>query len=299
MTVHKKRVPRRAVLIGIGTTATAYALGVATPGLIKYLTPDAMKEAYDAVIPSRGYRTNVAFGDSIMRLVRAGAIDPEKFTALYAARGGLPDWVRQLFETSSSEPIVISAATAPYLLNLLWPLGLATKAQFNAHSPLNGRDLPTFASTGGWPLGRARTGVPYFNNVKTLALSEEQEAHVLAVARSTFRPCCNNSAFFQDCNHGSAMLGVLELGAAQGLSEAALFRLAKTVNGYWYPAQYIEMALLFAAVEGTSWKDVDPATAVSAKFASASGWNINVHRPLLQAGLIRRAPRQQQNGCAT
>jgi hypothetical protein len=297
MTEQKKRISRRSVLLGIGTTAAAYGLGVATPGLIERLKPDPVKDAYDAVLPSRGDRTTVVFGDSLLRLVRAGAIDPEKFSALYAARGGLPDWVRQLFE-SSSEPILISSTTAPYLLNLLWPLGVATKTGFNADSPLSGKRLPTFASTGGWRLGRAGTGAAYFNRVATLQLSAGQEARVLEVARKTFRPCCNNSAFFQDCNHGSAMLGLLELGAAQDLSERQLYSLAKTANGYWYPSQYVEMALLFATVKDTPWKDVDPATAVGARFASASGWGANVHRPLSQTGLLGQAPRQPQAGCS-
>jgi hypothetical protein len=298
MAERKKQVSRRAVMIGIGTTATAYALGVATPGLIEHLKPDPLEDAYDAVMPSRGHRTAVTFGDSIMRLVRAGAIDPAKFTALYAPRGGLPDWVQRLFEAPSSEPIMISVVTAPYLLNILWPLGVATKMRFNADSPLNGKDLSRFASTGGWRLGRAGTGALYFNKVEALTLSEEEEARVLAVARNTFRPCCNNSAFFQDCNHGSAMLGLLELAASQGLSETELFHLAKTTNGYWYPTQYIEMALLFATVNDTSWKDIEPATAVRAKFASATGWGRNVHQRLLQTDLYRRLPRQQSAGCA-
>ncbi len=298
MTEQKKRISRRSVLFGIGTTAAAYGLGVATPGLIERLKPDPVKDANDAVLPSRGDRTTVAFGDSLLRLVRAGAIDPEKFSAHYAARGGLPDWVRRLFESSSSEPILISSTTAPYLLNLLWPLGVATKTAINANSPLSGKRLPTFASTGGWRLGRTGTGAAYFNRVATLQLSAEQEARVLEVARKTFRPCCNNSAFFQDCNHGSAMLGLLELGAAQDLSERQLYSLAKTANGYWYPSQYVEMALLFATVEDTPWKDVDPATAVGARFASASGWGANVHRPLSQTGLLGQAPRQPQAGCA-
>lgn len=298
MTEQTRRVSRRAVVIGIGTTAAAYGLGLATPGLIEILKPDPIKDAYDAVLPPEGNRTTVAFGDSILRLVRAGAIDPAKFAALYAPRGGLPDWVQRLFEAPSSEPIMISVVTAPYLLNILWPLGLATKMRFNADSPLNGKDLSRFASTGGWRLGRAETGALYFNKVEALTLSAEEEARVLAVARNTFRPCCNNSAFLQDCNHGSAMLGLLELAASQGLSETELFRLAKTMNGYWYPTQYIEMALLFATVNDTPWKDVEPVTAVRAEFASARGWGLNVHQRLLQTDLYRRLPRQQSAGCA-
>jgi hypothetical protein len=77
-----------------------------------------------------------------------------------------------------------------------------------------------------------------------------------------------------------------------------LFRLAKIVNGYWYPSRYVAMALLLDTAEDTSWKDVDPALAVGAKFASAAGWNINVRRPLSKAGLLRQTPRRQSDGCA-
>ncbi len=298
MIEQKKRVSRRSILFGIGTTAAAYGLGVATPGLIERFKPDPVRDAYDAVLPSRGDRTTVVFGDSLLRLVRAGAIDPEKFNALYAARGGLPDWLPPLFESASAEPILISSATAPYLLNLLWPLGLATKTRFNADSPVGGQRLATLASTAGWRLGRAPTGAAYFNKVATIELSAEQDERVLAVARKTFRPCCDNSAFFQDCNHGSAMLGLLELGAAQDLSEGELYRLAKTANGYWYPSQYVEMALFFATIEDTPWRDVDPATAVGARFASARGWRANVRQPLAQTDILKQAPRQPQAGCS-
>ncbi len=62
------------------------------------------------------------------------------------------------------------------------------------------------------------------------------------------------------------MLGLLELGAAQDLSEGELCRLAKTANGYWYPSQYVETALFFATIEDTPGRDVDPATAVCVSY---------------------------------
>jgi hypothetical protein len=289
---------RRAVLIGAGAAAAAYGMGLATPGLIERLRPDPIRDANEAVLPSQGHRTKLVFGDSIPRLVQAGVIDPKKFAALYATRGGLPNWVQRLFVSPSTEPIVISAATAPYLLNLLWPLGLATKTGFNADSPFKGDQLARLASTGGWRLGRAASGAGYFNAVDTLDLSEAEEVRVLAVARETFRPCCNNSAFLQDCNHGSAMLGLFELAAAQGLSEPDLFRLAKIANGYWYPAQYVAMALFFDFLEDTRWRNVDPAVVVGSKFASARGWRASIRQPLEENGLLRATARPQPAGCA-
>lgn len=289
---------RRTVLIGAGAAAAAYGLGLATPWLVERVRPDPIRDATQAVLPSRGHATSLVFGDAIPRLVRAGVIDPAKFAALYAARGGLPDWVPRLLAAPSAEPIVLSAATAPYLLNLLWPLGLATRTTFNLDSPFTGAELARLASTGGWRLGRAATGAAYFNTVGTLDLSEAQEARVLAVARRTFRPCCNNSAFLQDCNHGSAMLGLLELAAAQGLPEGDLFRLAKIANGYWYPTQYVAMALYFDVLADTAWADVDPAVAVGRELASASGWRTGIRQPLEENGLLRASAQPKAAGCA-
>ena len=59
-------------------------------------------------------------------------------------RGGVPERVRSLFERPSGDPIRLSGATAPLLLNLLWPLGLTNRAAFNARSPLAG------AAANGW-----------------------------------------------------------------------------------------------------------------------------------------------------
>lgn len=191
--------------------------------------------------------------------------------------------------------MVFSTEAAPYLLNLLWPLGVATRAGFNARSPMARPDLPTFASTGGWSLGREPNGAAYFNQVDTVVLSEHAEAAVVAVAEKTYRPCCNNSTFFQDCNHGSAMLGLFELAAAQGAGEDDLLRLAKLANGYWFPQQYVEMALWFDVARGRRWEDVPAAETVSITTASANGWRQMVHADLVKRGYAA-APQASSGG---
>ncbi len=203
-------------------------------------------------------------------------MDPGKFQRLYERRGGLPTWVARLFAAPSTEPITFSARTAPYLLNLLWPLGLATKTAFNDKSPLASVQLPFFASTGGWRLGKSDKGDVYFNRVETMRLDAAQESLVLEAARRTFRPCCDNSAFFQDCNHGSAMLGLFELAAAQGATIEALYRTGVAANAHWYPREYIATASYFRAVEDRPWHRVPPEIVLSKRFSSASGWRENV-----------------------
>lgn len=252
----------------------------------------------DRVAPQDGYVTTVSFGGSITRLISAGAISPKKFQWLYSRRGGLPEWVGQLFTGPSAEPIKLSFKTAPYLLNLLWPLGIANKTDFNKKSRLNGKDLPRFASTGGWQLGEADNGSAYFNRVEAIRLDGAQEETVLNVARNVYRPCCNNSTFFQDCNHGSAVLGLLELAASQGAVDEDLFRLALIASAFWYPSQYVETALYFEEVEGKTWGEVAPKTILGKRFSSASGWNRNVHAALIKANLLPSSGPQGQGGCS-
>lgn len=254
-------------------------------------------ELVNRVVPAQGREMKVSFGDSIMRLVAAGVIVPEKFKNVYLSRGELPDWVMHLFTSPSAEPIRFSLETAPYLLNLFWPLGLANKTVFNEDSPLNGEMLARFASTGGWTLGRADNGSEYFNEVEAVSLDERQEQDVLNVAQNVYRPCCNNSTFFQDCNHGSALLGLLELAASQGADSEELYEMALVANAFWYPAQYVETAIYFQVMEKQQWSEVDPRIVLGKPYSSYGGWKNNVHAVLSNADLLPRALPGSNGGC--
>ena len=160
-----------------------------------------------------------------------GVIDVRKWNLLYSKeRINVPTWIEKAFFSDSREPIHINENSAPILLNILWALGISNKTKFNESSPLQGNRLARFASTGGWTLGKGKSGAAYVNKVANINLNETQERLVLKLAKSIFRPCCNNSTFFQDCNHGSAMLGLLELGASQGRSEEELYAIALNAN---------------------------------------------------------------------
>lgn len=249
------------------------------------------------VLPLEGHKLDVSFGDSIQQLVKAGVISPQKFKFVYAKRGGLPTWVEKLFTQPSSEPITMSFQTAPYMLNLMWPLGMATMTLFNKKSGLNGPELGRYASTGGWVLGAARNGGGYFNKVSAIDLTTEQEARVLEVAKNSYRPCCNNSTFFQDCNHGSALLGLYELAASQGASIDELYNIGRSANSFWYPDEYIEMAYFFQKLEKKSWYQVAAKTILDKKHSSIGGWQKNVHEPMIQAGLLPRAQLGGASNC--
>ncbi len=257
-----------------------------------------LKELVNRVVPGQGREIKVSFGDSIKSLVSAGVIVPEKFSNVYVTRGELPDWVTKLFTSPSVEPISFSLESAPYLLNLFWPLGLSNKTIFNGGSPLNGEMLERFASTGGWTLGRADNGSEYFNQVQAVHLDETQEEDVLNVAQSVYRPCCNNSTFFQDCNHGSALLGLLELAASQGAGNEELYEMALVANAFWYPAQYVETAMYFEEMEKKPWSEVDPKIVLGKRYSSYSGWKSNVHAVLSNTDLLPGLLPQGNAGCA-
>ena len=279
---------------------TAYGLGV----WVLLVSPAIAAPAVDAarlhehamaqVVPVRGYQSRVALGDSIVRLAREGVIDAKKLEAVYAPRGGLPEELKGILTMSSHAPMLLTAKSAPLYVNILWALGLANHMETNNASPLNGTSRSRFASTGGWTLGREANGGAYFNRFPIVALTPQQEALVTRVAQHSFRPCCDNSTFFQDCNHGSALLGLLALGAYQGLNEEELFRESLAFNSFWFPHQYAHIALYFKAVRKIQWHDVDARNVMGADFSSASGWQKNVGQELQARGLL---PQQGGSDC--
>lgn len=256
-------------------------------GLTTNLSADALfTQMTETVIPTEGFQSKIVLGDAIVKLTELGVIDMQKTNGLYAASGGTPQKFVNIATKADNSAIHLTQENAPYYLNALWALGLANHMEANRASPVAGPDLFNFASTGGWTLGTAENGGEYFNAFEIVKLTPEQEAIVQRVAENTYRPCCDNSSFFQDCNHGSALLGLIELGVAQGLDEETLYREALNWNAYWFPQQYIETAMYFKEVESIEWADVDPRLVMSKFYSSSSGWYKNVYLPLKKMNLI-------------
>ncbi len=252
-------------------------------------------EVSSKVLPAAGFQSKITLGDSIAKLATEGVIDKDKFDAIYKAQGGLPAELKDVLTAPSQKPILLTAANANYYINLLWPLGLSNKMVANDKSPVAGKDVNNFASTGGWTLGKEANGGAYFNKFSIVPLTSEQEALVVRVAEGTYRPCCNNSTFFQDCNHGSALLGLIELGASQGLTEDELYREALAFNSFWFPDTYIQTALYFKAVKNTDWENVDPRVIMGKDYSSVTGWSGTVAKKVAELKLV---PTQQGGaGC--
>ena len=77
-----------------------------------------------------------------------------------------------------------------------------------------------------------------YSSAAIAQLTAEQQARLEEVAKGAFRPCCGNGTHFPDCNHGMALLGLLELMASQDASVDEMFLAAnrKDEGIYYTPA---------------------------------------------------------------
>lgn len=230
----------------------------------------------EQVLPKAGYQTQISLGNAIPQLVSYGVIDKDKVTELYKSRGGLTSEQQEMLDGPSSKPLLVNQQNATWLVNVLWALGLANKMEINNQSPVAGKDVGNFASTGGWNLGKEQSGAAYFNKYVIIQLSPDQESRVKKLAESIYRPCCNNSTFFQDCNHGSAAMALIELGVSQGLTDQDIYKTVLAFNSFWFPQNYVETALYLKKTKGTDWKNVDPQMILSKDYSSITGWMTNV-----------------------
>lgn len=236
--------------------------------------PRSVDELIMEVNPLQGYALSINYGDIGPKLIAAGAIDKERFIQLYADGGNpLTDEQIAILTTGSDASITIDRQNAHFLLNLLWALGLANENEILEQGPLmqaSEGQIERFASTGGWTLGAKDPGELY-SSTSILSLTQEQQALVAEAADNTYRPCCNNSTAFADCNHGMAMLGLFELMASQGASLDEMYQAAKYFNAFWFPQQAVNLAVYFEATTGQSFAEVEPQVIVGAQHSSGRG----------------------------
>ena len=127
-----------------------------------------------------------------------------------------------------------------------------------------------FASTAGWTLAKG-SAMDHYSRHQFIVLTPQEQEKVERVSKNIFRPCCDNSTYFPDCNHGMAMLGLLELMAFQGVSEEEMYRAALQVNAYWFPDTYITIAQYLKA-KGIDWQEASPQEILGVGFSSISGY---------------------------
>ena len=227
----------------------------------------------DTVLPQGGVTLPVSWGMLGVRLVADGVIDATKLKALYGGRDIWPDEYQALLLGQNDGKLVITKENSGYLLNLFWALGLANKNPIldsgEMTNPVYG-GAQNFASTGGWTLAQG-SAMDHYSRHKFFDLTPEQQALVDKVSKGIYRPCCGNSTHFPDCNHGMAMLGLLELMASQGVNEQDMWKAALAVNSYWFPDTYLTIAT-YKKSQGIDWKNVDPKEVLGVNYSSAQGY---------------------------
>lgn len=240
------------------------------------------------VFPANGVEIPIVWGDLGKRLIESGVIDANKLEELYARRGGLTDEEKQLLYGENNDKLRMDFDNSGFLLNLLWAFGLANKNKILEEGPMvdprYDGDPSRFASTAGWTLAKGNA-MDHYSKHAFVVLTPEQQQMVKRVSQGIFRPCCGNSAYFPDCNHGMAMLGLLELLAAAGVSEEDMYKIALQVNSYWFPTTYLTIAKYFAE-KGIDWEKIDPKAVLGADFSSIQGYRqvLNQVQPFQQLG---------------
>lgn len=262
-------------------------------------TTESKDNLFNEVNPIDGFKINASYGSLGPKMIALGVIDKDKFTSTYEkSNQPMTPEQEEILTKGSDNKITITRENSYFLLNYFWAVGLANKSKILDEGDMikyGGKNgAGNFASTGGWSLGKA-AAMSYYSKSALIPLTKEQEALVEQVASNIFRPCCNNSTAFPDCNHGMALLGVLQLMASNGATEKEMYETAKYVNAFWFPGNYYDLALYFKNKEGKSFADVDAKVLLSKEYSSASGWQA-AKQWLADKGLIQQPPKQG-GGC--
>ncbi len=260
---------------------------------------DTQDKLFDEVNPVSGFQINAKYGDLGPKTIKNGVIDLQKFKEAYTKSGqDLTPEQEKILTTGLDEKITINRDNAYFLLNFFWAVGLNNKSEVLETGEITqygGKSgVGNFASTGGWTLAKGNA-MNYYSKSVLIPLNKGQQELVQRVAANIYRPCCNNSTAFPDCNHGMALLGVLELMAFNGNNEEEMYKAAKYFNAYWFPGNYYDLALYFKNNQNKSFTDIDPKVILSKDYSSASGWQA-AKQWLISKGLQQEPPKQG-GGC--
>ncbi len=238
------------------------------------------------VVPPEGFELPISWGDLGPVLLDIGVIDLPKFEEI----SDLSEEQREILTKGSEEAIKITQDNSRFVVNMLWAVGLAQNSKVYEEGPM-GKEYKdraaNFASTGGWTLGK-QAAMSYLNNFYVVDLSDEQQEKVADIAKNVYRPCCGNSTWFPDCNHGMAALGAIELMVAKGISEDEIYKNLLVLNSYWFPSIYIELATYFKE-QGEDWNQVDAKLVLGQEYSSAQGYQATRQK-------IKSLPQPQQGG---
>ena len=259
--------------LGVSFQKVGYQSGAETSRIAEGYSSSA--SLFEVVNPKEGYTINATWGDLGPKVLQSGAIDLEKFKQIYQRAGQpLTDKQLKILTEGSNEKITINRENAYFLINFLWALGLVNENPILDRGPLSkyGSNIGRLASTGGWTIGTKKP-MDLYSSSPIIKLTDTQQRELDDFANNSYRPCCNNSTAFADCNHGMAALALGQIMAANGASADEMFEALKYFNAFWFPQQYIDLAKYFQIREGKDWDQVDPRVVMGKNYSTASGWS--------------------------
>lgn len=254
---------------------------------------------FDEINPEKGFEINAKFGDLGPKMLSMGVIDYDKFKATYEKSGQkIPAELDGILKNTVNKKVRITRDNSYFLLNFFWAVGLANKSKILDEGEIvkygGLKEAGNFASTGGWSLAKSNP-MDYYSKASLIPLTKEQEDLVAKVSSNVYRPCCDNSTAFPDCNHGMALLAVFQLMASNGATENQMYEAGKYFNAFWFPGNYYDLALYFKNKEGKSFKNI-PAQVLLGKDYSSATASQTVKQWLADKGLIQEPPKQG-GGC--
>ena len=231
-------------------------------------TTEDLSKLQDKVI-KENYVFKIKWGNLGKRMVEDGVIDKVKLAQAITGSDKLPEDLDKYFQEGQNR-IEVNPQNAQFWVDVLWGLGLANKNSIlEKGDMMRDGDASNFASTGGWTLG-VNEPMQYYSKYSYINLTEKQQKTVEEIASNVYRPCCGNSTAFPDCNHGMAMLGLIELMVSQGFSKEEIYKAALAFNTYWFPQTYLDTAL-YLQRNGKDYEKVSPLELLSENFSSAMG----------------------------
>lgn len=281
---------RTSIIIVIALIVGAYYYTSRLPKTFSHPARLSAQQLQDKVFSESAVELPVRWGDLGVQMTEAGVIDKTKFENLYSQRDGLTEADKKLLESINNGNLVITPENSGVILNMLWAFGLGNKNPILENGPMMDPKYGgagNFASTGGWTLAQG-DAMTHYSKHSFITLTPEQQALVERVSKNIYRPCCDNSTYLPDCNHGMAMLGLLELMASQGVSEVDMYKFALKVNTLWFPDIY-ESIKTFVTSQDIDWNTVDPKEILGANYSSASGY---------KRILSKIKPQQQKGGAS-
>lgn len=241
------------------------------PTPVKAQTPQIdLNKLASEVFPQNGYTFKIKWGDLGKKMVADGVIDETKLTKVITGDQPLPTQLKKYLD-GSAENIELNQDNAQFWVDILWGLGLANKNELLDAGPMvDGGQAANFASTGGYTIGKA-SPMSYYSKSAYIKLTPEQQLRVKEIAGNIYRPCCNNSTAFPDCNHGMAALALVELMVSQNFSDTEIYQTVLAFNSYWFPQTYLDISYHFAK-NNRDYKNVSAKEILSKTFSSASGY---------------------------